>query len=75
MSFELSRKRYADLYGPTVDDAVRLGDTDLFAQIERDLGGRKLTEGEKMVVKFYLFSAGTIVAGEREVSCFPTNLA
>ncbi len=37
MSFELSRKRYADLYGPTVDDAVRLGDTDLFAQIERDL--------------------------------------
>ena len=37
MSFELSRKRYADLYGPTVDDAVRLGDTNLFAQIERDL--------------------------------------
>ena len=37
MSFELSRKRYADLYGPTVDDAVRLGDTDLFAQIDRNM--------------------------------------
>ena len=37
MSFELSRERYADLYGPTTGDAVRLGDTDLFAEIERDL--------------------------------------
>ena len=37
MSFELSRERNADLYGPTVGDAVRLGDTDLFAEIERDL--------------------------------------
>ena len=31
MSFELSRRQNADLYGPTTGDAVRLGDTDLFA--------------------------------------------
>ena len=37
MSFELSRRQNADLYGPTTGDAVRLGDTDLFAEIERDL--------------------------------------
>mgnify|MGYP000305374186 CR=1 FL=1 len=37
MSFELSRRQNAGLYGPTTGDAVRLGDTDLFAEIERDL--------------------------------------
>ena len=32
----MSRKDYAALYGPTTGDAVRLGDTSLFAEIERD---------------------------------------
>ncbi|MCO4239547.1 urease subunit alpha [Pseudarthrobacter sp. MDT3-28] len=36
MSFELSRKQYSDLYGPTTGDAVRLADTDLFLEIEHD---------------------------------------
>ena len=35
MSFELSRREYADLYGPTVGDAIRLADTELFAVIEK----------------------------------------
>ena len=33
----IDRRRYADLYGPTAGDRVRLGDTDLWATIERDL--------------------------------------
>ncbi|NHN55244.1 urease subunit alpha [Calidifontibacter sp. DB0510] len=33
----LSRQRYAGLYGPTVGDQVRLGDTDLWIEVERDL--------------------------------------
>ena len=33
----LDRSRYAAIYGPTVGDEVRLGDTDLWIQIERDL--------------------------------------
>ena len=37
MSFELSRRQYADLYGPTTGDAIRLADTDLFLEIEQDL--------------------------------------
>lgn len=37
MSKELSRQQYAALYGPTTGDAVRLADTDLFAQVEKDL--------------------------------------
>lgn len=36
MSFELSRKQYSDLYGPTTGDAVRLADTELFLEIEHD---------------------------------------
>src|SRR3990172_5030936 len=36
MSLRLSRRQYADLYGPTVGDRVRLADTDLFIEVERD---------------------------------------
>lgn len=37
MSFEIPRRQYADLYGPTTGDAIRLADTDLFLEIEDDL--------------------------------------
>src|ERR1700760_790806 len=33
---ELSRARYAALYGPTVGDRVRLADTDLFIEVTED---------------------------------------
>ncbi len=36
MPYELSRRAYADRYGPTAGDRVRLGDTGLLALIERD---------------------------------------
>jgi urease subunit alpha len=32
----MSRKQYASIFGPTVDDAVRLADTNLWATIEKD---------------------------------------
>jgi urease subunit alpha len=32
----LSRTAYADMFGPTVGDRVRLADTELFAQVEHD---------------------------------------
>jgi urease subunit alpha len=51
----LTRKEYAALYGPTVGDAVRLGDTNLWAEVENDLivygeeclhgGGKTLRDG------------------------------
>lgn len=37
MSRDLPRRQYAELYGPTVGDRVRLADTELYAEIERDL--------------------------------------
>ena len=36
MSFKMDREEYAQHYGPTVGDSVRLGDTNLFA-IEKTL--------------------------------------
>ena len=33
----IGRGAYADMYGPTVGDRVRLADTELFAAVERDL--------------------------------------
>ncbi|WCK53802.1 urease subunit alpha [Aneurinibacillus sp. Ricciae_BoGa-3] len=36
MSFHMSRKQYADMFGPTTGDAIRLADTDLFIEIEKD---------------------------------------
>ena len=46
MATRISRAAYAGMYGPTVGDKVRLADTELFAEVERDL----TTYGEE--VKF-----------------------
>ena len=37
MPVSLSRKIYADMYGPTTGDKVRLADTELFIEVEQDL--------------------------------------
>jgi len=37
MSLSLSRRQYAEMFGPTTGDRVRLADTGLFVQVERDL--------------------------------------
>ena len=37
MPARISRAAYADMYGPTVGDRLRLGDTDLIIEVERDL--------------------------------------
>ena len=51
----ISRKEYAAMYGPTTGDAVRLGDTSLLAEVEKDYavpgdeclhgGGKTLRDG------------------------------
>ena len=46
MATKISRGTYADMYGPTTGDKVRLGDTELIIEVERDL----TTYGEE--VKF-----------------------
>ena len=36
MSLHISRKKYANMYGPTTGDKIRLGDTELFIGLEKD---------------------------------------
>jgi len=36
MSYQMDRRTYADTYGPTVGDRIRLADTELFIEVERD---------------------------------------
>ena len=43
---EISRRAYADMYGPTTGDRIRLGDTELWIEVEED----KTSYGEE--VKF-----------------------
>ena len=49
----LSRQAYADLYGPTTGDRVRLADTELFVEVERDLTtyGEEVTFGGGKVIR------------------------
>src|SRR3972149_6314796 len=45
MVLKIPRKQYSDLYGPTVGDKIRLADTDLIIEIEKNL----LTYGDEVV--------------------------
>ena len=37
MPLEIPRRAYAEIFGPTTGDQVRLADTDLWIEVERDL--------------------------------------
>lgn len=53
--FQMTRKQYAGMYGPTTGDRIRLGDTALIIEVEKDLtvygeeakfgGGKSLRDG------------------------------
>jgi urease subunit alpha len=59
---KLSRREYAQLYGPTTGDGIRLGDTELIAEIEHDHavpgdeclhgGGKTLRDGLGLVAGY-----------------------
>ncbi|MDX3095349.1 urease subunit alpha [Streptomyces sp. ME19-03-3] len=53
---ELSRAVYADLFGPTTGDRVRLADTDLLIEVERDLSGGADGSGDEVV-----FGGGKVI--------------
>jgi urease subunit alpha len=45
MVLKLTRKQYTDLYGPSSGDKIRLGDSDLMIEVEKDL----ITPGDEVV--------------------------
>jgi urease subunit alpha len=52
----LSRERYAQLYGPTTGDRIRLADTDLLIEVEEDRCGGPGRAGEEAV-----FGGGKVI--------------
>ncbi|HJQ31123.1 MAG TPA: urease subunit alpha [Pyrinomonadaceae bacterium] len=53
MTLNIPRRTYADLYGPTVGDRVRLADTELIVEVERDFTtyGDEVTFGGGKVIR------------------------
>src|SRR5215470_15768891 len=53
MSLSIPRHIYADLYGPTTGDRVRLADTDLIVEVEKDFAvyGDEITFGGGKVIR------------------------
>lgn len=53
MTLRMSRRQYADLYGPTTGDRVRLADTDLILEVEADhaIYGDEITFGGGKVIR------------------------
>ena len=63
MSVEISREKYQAMYGPTAGDRIRLADTDLIIQVERDYtcygdevkfgGGKTIRDGMGQAASHY----------------------
>src|SRR6202451_4469449 len=53
MSLSIPRRPYADLYGPTTGDRVRLADTELIVEVEKDSAayGDEITFGGGKVIR------------------------
>jgi urease subunit alpha len=75
MSLRLPRKQYADLYGPTVGDRVRLADTDLLIEVERDFThyGDEVKFGGGKVIRDGMGQSARATAAEGALDCVITN--
>lgn len=68
---KISRKDYVAMYGPTTGDKIRLGDTELFAEIEKDYaiygeeikfgGGKSIRDGMAQSVSADEFSLDLVI--------------
>ena len=75
MSLRLPRRQYADLYGPTVGDRVRLADTDLLIEVERDFTsyGDEVKFGGGKVIRDGMGQSARATAGEGVLDLVITN--
>ncbi|MCP1411878.1 urease subunit alpha [Paenarthrobacter sp. A20] len=76
MSFEISRKQYAELYGPTTGDAIRLADTELFLEIEKDhtVHGEEVVFGGGKVIRDGMGQNGQLTRAEDIPDTVITNV-
>src|ERR1700686_3831228 len=63
MSLSIPRRMYADLYGPTTGDRIRLADTDLIIEIEKNFTryGDEITFGGGKVIRDGMGQSSTAI--------------
>ena len=73
---KISRQEYNNLYGPTVGDKIRLGDSDLYVEIERDLRtyGDEAVYGGGKTIRDGMGLANTITSDEGALDLVITNV-
>ena len=76
MSFDISRKQYSELYGPTTGDAIRLADTELFLEIEKDytVYGEEVVFGGGKVIRDGMGQNGRLTRAEDIPDTVITNV-
>jgi urease, alpha subunit len=72
----ISRQEYNNLYGPTVGDKIRLGNTDLYVEIEKDLRtyGDEVIYGGGKTLRDGMGLANTITYREGSLDLVITNV-
>ena len=72
----ISRQEYNNLFGPTVGDRIRLGDTDLYVEIERDLRvyGDEVVYGGGKTLRDGMGLANTMTSKEGSLDVVITNV-
>src|SRR5713226_2419596 len=75
MSLKIPRRQYADLYGPTTGDRVRLADTVLFIEIEKDLTtpGEEAKFGGGKVIRDGMGQSSTATSADGVLDLVITN--
>ncbi|MGI2293813.1 urease subunit alpha [Paenibacillus sp. GXUN7292] len=76
MSFKMSRRQYAEMFGPTTGDSIRLADTDLFIQIEKDYTsyGEEVVFGGGKVIRDGMGQHPLATRGEGVADIVITNI-
>ncbi|MEQ4566656.1 urease subunit alpha [Paenarthrobacter sp. CAP02] len=76
MSFEIPRRQYAELYGPTTGDAIRLADTELFLEIEKDytVHGEEVVFGGGKVIRDGMGQNGQLTRADDVPDTVITNV-
>ena len=71
MSLKIGRAAYAEMYGPTVGDRLRLADTELWIEVEKDYtlygeevkfgGGKVIRDGMGQSQRIYAYVVDTVI--------------
>jgi urease alpha subunit len=74
MVYKITRADYAKFFGPTKGDKVRLGDTNLYAEVEHDytVYGDECIFGSGKVIRDGMGQA-TGVTSDKALDCIITN--